>query len=81
MTITVTAQEVQTLCQAHLTRTNERVLATRVVDGEPMCNACFRGRAIRPEEERTVLMDFLPVSDSKRQKRAGKPQGQRSEAA
>jgi hypothetical protein len=39
-------------CQAHLRRTGERIPATREVNGEAMCLACFRGSPIDPLEER-----------------------------
>jgi hypothetical protein len=38
-------------CQAHLARTGKRIHATRTVNDEPMCNECFRGRAVDPLED------------------------------
>jgi hypothetical protein len=34
------------LCQAHHTRRGSRVLADRVVDGEGMCEDCFRSEPL-----------------------------------
>lgn len=47
------------LCQPHLRRTGERIPATREVNGEAMCLACFRGRPIDPLEEHFGLPFFL----------------------
>lgn len=46
-------------CQPHFRRTGERILATRMVNDEGMCLACFRGRPIDPLEERFGLPFFL----------------------
>ena len=38
-------------CLFHLRRTGEKVRATRVIDGEPMCEKCFRGEPIDGKAE------------------------------
>ena len=47
-------------CAAHLRRAGIEVPATAVIEGEAMCADCFKGKAIRPEEEYLGLMNFLP---------------------
>jgi hypothetical protein len=37
-------------CAAHYRRTGQRVVAYRLVDGEGMCRACFRGLPVDPKE-------------------------------
>ena len=57
-------------CAAHLRREGIEVPATAVIEGEAMCAACFKGKAIRPEEEHLGLMNFLPRLDRRKKMRA-----------
>jgi hypothetical protein len=57
-------------CAAHLRRAGIEVPATAVIEGEAMCAACFKGKAIRPEEEYLGLMNFLPRLDRRKKIRA-----------
>jgi hypothetical protein len=57
-------------CAAHLRREGIEVPATAVIEGEAMCAACFKGKAIRPEEEHLGLMNFLPRLDRRKKIRA-----------
>lgn len=38
-------------CHAHQERANQQVEATHMIDGEPMCERCYRGYAINGEVE------------------------------
>jgi hypothetical protein len=57
-------------CAAHLRRAGIEVPATAVIEGEGMCATCFKGNAIRPEEEHLGLMNFLPRTDRRKKIRA-----------
>jgi hypothetical protein len=57
-------------CAAHLRRAGIEVPATAVIEGEAMCADCFKGKAIRPEEEYLGLMNFLPRLDRRKKIRA-----------
>jgi hypothetical protein len=46
-------------CRPHLARTGKRIPATREVNGEPMCLACFRGRPVNRVEDRLGLPFFI----------------------
>jgi len=57
-------------CAVHLRRAGIEVPATAVIEGEAMCTDCFKGKAIRPEEEYLGLMNFLPRLDRRKKIRA-----------
>jgi hypothetical protein len=57
-------------CAPHLRRAGIEVPATAVIEGEAMCAACFKGKAILPEEEHFGLMNFLPRLDRRKKIRA-----------
>jgi hypothetical protein len=57
-------------CAAHLRRAGIEVPAAAVIEGEAMCAACFKGKAIWPEEEHFGLMNFLPRLDRRKKIRA-----------
>ena len=57
-------------CAAHLRRAGIEVPAAAVIEGEAMCADCFKGKAIRPEEEYLGLMNFLPRLDRRKKIRA-----------
>lgn len=43
------------ICKAHFVRTGRKVLATRIVGDEWMCQSCFKGRPINDVEEHGEL--------------------------
>ena len=49
-------------CGAHYRRTGERILATRMVNHEGMCDPCFRGKPIESIEDRIALPFYAEVS-------------------
>ena len=47
------------ICAAHLRRTGKKVRASRLVNGEGMCRACFGGKPIQVFESKETIPWFL----------------------
>ena len=68
---------IERFCEPHLRRTGERVQATRTVNGEPMCDACFRGKPIHAlEEEIRIGLPFFLADALNAKRMQAQPHGQ-----